>query len=153
MVMMESYFSSKNNGISFKVSNFFFLDLLRKEKTNLHCFIPRVKIGIEHDPFDLYNIPLFGGAWMSRSQLRDDLDKNKLEWLISNVTVKKESSVFQFLKEISSSQFRITLKVYFGEIFFRFLTCVTCFLLLFEKHSSPWNRISSISNYILNWQP
>ena len=54
---------------------------------------------------------------MSRSQLRDDLDKNKLEWLISNVTVKKESSVFQFLKEISSSQFRITLKVYFGQIF------------------------------------
>ena len=45
------------------------------------------------------------------------LDKNKLEWLISNVTVKKESSVFQFLKEISSSQFRITLKVYFGQIF------------------------------------
>ena len=65
------------------------------------------------------------------------LNKNKLEWLISNITVKKESSVFQFLKEISSSQFRITLKVYFGQIFFRFLTCVTCFLLLFEKHSSP----------------
>ena len=78
MVMMESYFSSKNNGISFKVSNFCFLDLLRKEKTNLHCFIPRVTIGIEQDPFDVYNIPLIGGAWMSRSQLHDDPKVNLL---------------------------------------------------------------------------
>ena len=78
---------------------------------------------------------------MSRSWLRDDpkvhllLNKNKLEWLISNITFKKEISVFQFLKDTSSSQLRITLKVYFGQIFFRLLTCVTCFLLLFEKHS------------------
>jgi len=79
---------------------------------------------------------------MSRSWLRDDpkvhllLNKNKLERLISNITFKKEISVFQFLKDTSFSQLRITLKVYFGQISFRFLTCVTCFLLLFEKHSS-----------------
>ena len=78
---------------------------------------------------------------MSRSWLRDDpkvhllLNKNKLERLISNITFKKEISVFQFLKDTSLSQLRITLKVVFGQIFFRLLTCVTCFLLLFEKHS------------------
>ena len=32
------------------------------EKTNLHCFIRRVRIEIVHNPFDLYNIPLFGGV-------------------------------------------------------------------------------------------
>ena len=130
-----------------------------KKKSNLHCFIQRLKIGIEHDPFALYNIPLFGGVWMSRSWLRDDpkvhllLNKNKLERLISNITFKKEISVFQFLKDTSLSQLRITLEVYFGQTFFRLLTCVTCFLLLFEKHSSHWNRIASISNRMLNWQP
>ena len=60
---------------------------------------------------------------MSRSWLRDDpkvhllLNKNKLERLISNITFKKEISVFQFLKDTSFSQLRITLKVYFGQIF------------------------------------
>ena len=60
---------------------------------------------------------------MSRSWLRDDpkihllLNKNKLERLISNITFKKEISVFQFLKDISFSQLRISLKVYFGQIF------------------------------------
>ena len=59
---------------------------------------------------------------MSRSWLRDDpkvhllLNKNKLERLISNITFKKEISVFQFLKDTSLSQLRITLKVYFGKI-------------------------------------
>ena len=72
---------------------------------------------------------------MSRSWLRDDpkvhllLNKNKLERLISNITFKKEISVFQFLKDTSLSQLRITLEVYFGQTFFRLLTCVTCFLL------------------------
>ena len=128
------------------------------EKTNLHCFIRRVRIEIVHNPFDLYNIPLFGGVWMSRSWLGDGpkvhllLNKNKLERLISNITIKKEISVLHFL-DISFSQLRITLKVYFGQIPFRLLTCVTCFLLLFEKHSSHWNRIASISNRMLNWQP
>ena len=72
---------------------------------------------------------------MSRSWLRDDpkvhllLNKNKLERLISNITFKKEISVFQFLKDTSFSQLRITLKVNFGQTFFRLLTCVTCSLL------------------------
>ena len=79
---------------------------------------------------------------MSRSWLRDDpkvhllLNKNKLERLISNITFKKEISVFQFLKDTSFSQLRITLKVYFGQTFFRLLTCATCSLLQFEKHPS-----------------
>ena len=143
----------------FQFSTFSVARFTAEKKTNIHCFIQRVRIEIVHNPFDLYNIPLFGGVWMSRSWLRDDpkvhllLNKNKLERLISNITFKKEISVFQFLKDTSFSQLRITLKVYFGQTFFRLLTCVTCFLLLFEKHSSHWNRIAIISNRMLNWQP